>query len=412
MSTLKNYITYVVDNRGKTPPLSETGIELIEVNAIQDGRKCPDYDKVRKFVSGQTYSTWFRTGHPTVGDVLVTTVGAIGRVAYVGNARGCIAQNIVAIRPDSKRLDGNFLFYFMASENTQTRLSNLNIGVAQPSLKVPHLLDLEVAFPPLPTQRKIAAILSAYDDLIENNTRRIQLLEESAQLLYREWFVRFRFPGHERVRMVESDLGPIPEGWEMRPIGEVVPVLGGGTPSKAESSYWENGSITWYTPSDLTAANTMFISESSSQITELGLEKSSARMFPAYSVMMTSRATVGVVSINTTEACTNQGFIICVPNEIFSVYLLYYWIIENREKIISLASGATFKEITRTTFRQLPVLIPDKTTHKAFDQHMAAVGQQIQNLLRRNTLLHTTRDLLLPRLISGEVDVAELEIAG
>jgi type I restriction enzyme S subunit len=212
--------------------------------------------------------------------------------------------------------DERFAYYFLQTMH----LEQYDAGASNPTLNRNHIHLIPICYPPLPTQRKIAAVLSAYDDLIENNTRRIAVLEEMARLLYQEWFVRFRFPGHEDVAMVDSELGPVPEGWEVKPIGEAIETLGGGTPSTKNPEYWDNGTITWFTPSDLTSAGTMFISESSRQITELGFQKSSAHLFPPYSVMMTSRATIGVVAINTQEACTNQGFITCIPNERVSAY--------------------------------------------------------------------------------------------
>jgi type I restriction enzyme, S subunit len=267
--------------------------------------------------------------------------------------------------------------------------------------------DGNSASPPS-TQHKIAAILSAYDDLIENNARRIAILEEMARNLYREWFVHFRFPGHEGVRMVDG----VPEGWNIKDIGEVIDVLGGGTPSTQEPEYWVNGVVIWFSPSDLTAAGTMFIADSSKKITKLGLQKSSARLFPAYSVMMTSRATIGVTAINTREACTNQGFITCLPNEDISAYQIYFWIDKQREKIIGLASGATFKEINKATFRKLPIIVADKDTRNRFADILHPICKQIENLQAKNTNLRRTRDLLLPKLISGELDVSKLEIAG
>ena len=219
---LEQCLERIVDNRGKTPPLSESGIELIEVNAIVDGQKFPDFGRIRKYVSENTYTTWFRGGHPKNGDTLITTVGAIGRVAFVNKERGCIAQNVIALRPKADVVDPGFLFYYLSSADTQGRLNSLNIGVAQPSLKVPHLLALDIELLPLAVQRRIADILSAYDELIENNQRRIKILEEMARSLYREWFVHFRFPGHDKVKMVPSPLGPIPQGWEVKKLGEVL----------------------------------------------------------------------------------------------------------------------------------------------------------------------------------------------
>jgi type I restriction enzyme S subunit len=142
----------------------------------------------------------------------------------------------------------------------------------------------------------------------------------------------------------------------------------------------------------------------------LGLKKSSAKLFPAYSVMMTSRATIGVVSINTQPACTNQGFITCIPNEQLSMYLIYYWLISNKDKIINLASGATFKEINKTTFRKLPIVIPETKIQELFIQLLEPIFKQVENLQQKNNNLQKTRDLLLPKLISGQIDVENLDI--
>ena len=222
-------------------------------------------------------------------------------------------------------------------------------------------------------------------------------------MIYREWFVNFRFPGHENVGMVDSELGPIPEGWTVRLIGDVVQILGGGTPSTAEPSYWESGDVIWYSPSDLTAAGAMFVSDSSKHITRTGLERSSARLFPANSVMMTSRATIGVVAINRKPASTNQGFITCVPCGSVSTFQVFYWILDHKPKIISLATGATFKEINKATFRELRTLVAPKPVSETFRSMIEPLGGMIANLIDQNVLLRTTRDFLLPKLISGEV---------
>ena len=269
---------------------------------------------------------------------------------------------------------------------------------------------VKVTFPPLPTQRKIAAILSAYDDLIENNLRRIKILEEMAQNLYREWFIKFRFPGYQHAHFTDSSLGRIPEGWEVDTVEHTFAILGGGTPSKAVPEYWDKGTINWYSPTDLTATSSMFMEHSGNQISELGLKKSSARLFPPFSVMMTSRATLGVISINTTEACTNQGFITCVSNERFPLYTLYYWLKENVDYFISLGTGATFKEITKGVFKTIELVVPAQAIVTQFEETVRQFALQVMNLQRKNTTLHRTRDLLLPRLISGEVDVSELDI--
>lgn len=279
-----------------------------------------------------------------------------------------------------------------------------------PNINSSIVRSLELPVPPLPTQRKIAAVLSAYDDAVENNNRRIKLLEEIAQRIYREWFVDFRYPGHEDVPLVNSELGPIPQGWRVLPIGSVTPILGGGTPSKAVSEYWDDGTIVWYTPTDLTSADAMFVSASKLRITEEGLSRSSAKLFQAGSVMMTSRATIGVVSITGVPAATNQGFITCPTTEDLGKFHLYFWLHQQRELVVSLASGATFKEINKATFRQIPFLLADARIEKAFENLIGPMGEEIQSLLTAQRNLRTTRESLLPRLISGEVDVVDLNI--
>jgi type I restriction enzyme S subunit len=287
-------------------------------------------------------------------------------------------------------------------------IKNRAIGAAVPGINLGILKTLEVVLPPLHEQRRIASILSAYDDLIENNTRRIAILEEMARRIYEEWFVRFRFPGHENVRMVESELGLVPEGWAIEVVEDVTETLGGGTPSKTEPDFWTDGTINWYSPTDLTGAKTVFMEESGTKITELGLAKSSAKLFPPNSVMMTSRATLGVIAVNTTAACTNQGFIVCIPSVRMPTWLLFHWLKANASVFEGLATGATFKEITKGVFRKVKLTVPPSAIAAAFETLVGPMMDLVLRLERKNRNLRTTRDLLLPKLISGELDVSAL----
>jgi len=262
---------------------------------------------------------------------------------------------------------------------------------------------VRVPVPPLPVQRRIAGILSAYDELIENSQRRIKILESMARALYREWFVHFRFPGHENHPRVPSPLGKIPKGWEVKAVADSFGILGGGTPSRKEPGYWKDGTIQWFVPSDLTRAGTMFMDDSGDHITERGLAESSARLFPARSVMLTSRATIGAIAINTHEASTNQGFITCIPNEHASLYFLYHWLTENVPMFQGMASGATFKEISRGVFKTIEFVQPPKKLLRNFEDSVVPMAEQIHVFQRQIQNLRQTRDLLLPRLLSGLV---------
>lgn len=269
----------------------------------------------------------------------------------------------------------------------------------------------ELILPSSDLQVHIASILTAYDDLIENNTRRIEILEEMARRLYEEWFVHFRFPGHEAVGFKESELGEIPAGWEVKSVVDTFQIMGGGTPSKKVPEYWEDGDINWFSPTDLTRSSSAFMEESSSKITELGLKKSSAKLFPENSVMMTSRATIGVVAINTQPAATNQGFITCLPNNEFPLYLMYHWLKDNVETFISLGTGATFKEISKGTFKEIQLAVPPVDVSRAYQEVVGPMMQQVLLLQRKNANLRTQRDLLLPKLVSGEIDVSNILMA-
>lgn len=209
-----------------------------------------------------------------------------------------------------------------------------------------------------------------------------------------------RFPNYQNTKFNKG----IPEGWKIKKIENTFDILGGGTPSTNNFSYWE-GKINWYSPSDLTSTNSIFFKESSKKITELGLRKSSAKLFPPYCIMMTSRATIGVIGINIESACTNQGFITCIPNDKIPLFFLYYFLINNKESIEMMATGSTFLEITKSTFKKMNILIPKKELIQNFNQKVSPIFTQIENLQKQNQELTAIRDRLLPRLISGKLEV-------
>lgn len=329
----------------------------------------------------------------------------------------CVFESsLIRVRLDPDKADPEYYFRFFSSPEGRHRVLSIASQTAVSGIRGSDLARLPVPVPPIGVQHRIGAALRSFDDRIENNRRRIAILEEIARLIYQEWFVHFRFPGNEGNETINSEARPVPRGWEVRPVEGVCEVMGGGTPSRKNDRYWEDGPITWYTPSDLTSNNAMFAFDSTDHITEAGLAKSSAKLFPAGSVMMTSRATVGVVAISATEACTNQGFIVCLPSDDLSSYHLYFWLRDNVNLFLSLASGATFKELRRSTFRQLPIIVPPRDLERRFVERVGPMCELVSNLLRQNQVLVRARDLLLPRLVSGELDVSgfglDLETVG
>ena len=347
-----------------------------------------------------------------VGDIVLARRGDIGRCAYVAPQNAgwlCGTGSMKLSLPDGP-LSSKYLFYLLQTDSVIGWLNGVSVGATLKNLSAGAVSELPLCFPALELQHSICAILDALEELIENNQQRIRLLEETARILYREWFVNFRYPGHEDVPLVDSELGPIPGDWEICQVDEVMGVVGGGTPSKKEEGYWVDGTIQWYTPSDLTATGSMFASESGLKINELGLAKSSANLFPAGSVMMTSRATIGVLSFSTTEACTNQGFITCVPSERLSGSHIYFWLEAHVPLFLQIGTGATFKELTKSTFRKLPIAVPPVPLEEEFCSLVDPLLQSVLNLLRQQQVLQSSRDLLLPRLVSGDLDISDLDL--
>ena len=311
---------------------------------------------------------------------------------------------------DSSRLDLRFAYHLLNAPAVRKQIQATATG-SKVRHTAPKRIELVVvSLPDIQYQRQIGRVLDNLEELIENNRRRIEILEEMARLLFREWFVHFRFPEHEDVESVDSDLGPIPEGWEVLRVGDALETVGGGTPSKVIEEYWTEGDVQWFTPTDLTRAASAFVSGSSLRITGLGLKKSSAKLFSAGSVMMTSRATIGTISISTTEAATNQGFITCVPSKRLPSNYIYFWLHSNVDLFLSLAGGATFRELRKSTFRGLPILVPDQRQMDRFEEHVGPMMALTKNLLRQNQVLVEARDRLLPRLVAGELDVPELRL--
>lgn len=340
------------------------------------------------------------------GDIVIARTGATtGWAKFIQDPPDAVfASYLVRIRPKAGT-DPRFLGHVVTSGDYKRFIQQHLSGAAQPNANAQVLTSYPFPFPPLPIQRRIAGILSAYDDLIENCERRIRVLDEMARALYREWFVHFRYPGHEKVELVDSTLGRIPKGWEVHPVSEAFEILGGGTPSRKEPAYWEDGTIQWFAPSDLTAAKTMFMDRSAECITDRGLAESSAKLFPPMSVMMTSRATIGAIAINTAPACTNQGFITCIPNKRMPLLLLFHWLRENVPLFERMASGATFKEISRGVFRTIDVLLPPQHVAHEFEKIARPIAEQMLVFQRQRDNLRQTRDLLLPRLLSGQLSV-------
>lgn len=218
---IKEVCEAVVDCVNKTAPTSERVTPYIMIRTTNVKSGFVNLEDVRT-VELDIFEKWNRRTAPRRGDVILTREAPLGEVGMLrGNAKVFLGQRLMLYRADPCKLDPHFLLYSLQSDFLQGQIRSLGSGATVEHMRVPDAERLLVPLPPIELQARIGNILSAYDDLIENNTRRIKILEEMMQMIYREWFVIFRFPGHERVRMVESELGPIPEGWLPTKLGDL-----------------------------------------------------------------------------------------------------------------------------------------------------------------------------------------------
>jgi type I restriction enzyme S subunit len=371
------------------------------IKARDIGSRKIDCDNL-EFISEDTFKR-IKNYIVSKNDVCITIVGAnIGDVGIVPEfLNGAnLTENAVKLTKFKTSCSPTFISYVLSTPSYKSYMDVVAAGAAQPKLGLYKIQKIIINLPNFSTQQRIASILSAYDDLIEVNNQRIKLLEETARELYKEWFVRMRFPGYKKAKFVKG----IPKDWSIQKVGNTFEILGGGTPSTEKPEYWD-GDVNWYTPTDITGASGMFLQESSNKITEKGLKESSAKLFPSYSIMMTSRATIGAVGINITPGCTNQGFITCLPNKKVPFTFLYFWIVFNKEVFEMLGTGSTFLEITKGTFKRINIMTPTSELILKFHELVKPMFDQLEILQQQNTQLRQIRDRLLPRLVSGKLAV-------
>ena len=218
-----------------------------------------------------------------------------------------------------------------------------------------------------------------------------------AQAIFKSWFVDFK-PWD----------GVMPDGWREGAISDLGDVIGGSTPSKAKPEYYTVYGIAWITPKDLSINKSKFISRGADDITELGLRNSSARLMPRGTVLFSSRAPIGYIAIASGEICTNQGFKSIVPKKNVGTSFVYYFLIENLQAIENVASGSTFKEVSGSTMKGIPAIIPDDDTLRRFQEECTPIFEKQEILEAENANLADLRDTLLPRLMSGELSVADI----
>lgn len=337
--------------------------------------------------------------------VCVSCIGwQMGKVAMTTKT-SFTNQQINTIIPN-ENIVPDFLHYSLSTRREELKTLG-SVGTRTPILKKSAFEKLELYLPPYKNQKKIASILSIYDDLIENNTRRIEILEQMAKLVYEEWFVKFRFPGHKNVKMIPSELGEIPEGGKVKTLGELGKIVTGKTPStKKEENY--GNYIPFIKTPDM--HGNMFCISSLQCLSKTGEGSQKNKTLPANTLLVSCIGTVGVVSITSTESQTNQQINALIPFDFERLEYLYFELNKLKTHLENLgANGVTLTNVNKEKFQSIKIIDPDDVVKK-YHKIASPVFSQIKKLQLKNQNLRKTRDLLLPKLISGEIDVSDLDI--
>lgn len=320
-------------------------------------------------------------------------------VAMYGATAGNIAINFVPLTTnqaccnlqiDETKADYRYVYYYLKAN--YTKLASLANGGAQQNLNAKLVKDFSVVLPSLQVQSNIADILWSVDDKIELNNKINENLERQAQAIYQNLFID------------NTDLE-----WQHGTINDLGAVIGGSTPSKSKPEYYTENGIAWITPKDLSVNKAKFIWHGENDITELGLKNSSASIMPAGTVLFSSRAPIGYIAIAAGEITTNQGFKSVVPKPEIGTAFVYYFLKHNLPIIEGMASGSTFKEVSGSTMKNVPAVIPDSETLGRFNDFCKPIFAQQQILEEQNQSLAALRDSLLPKLMSGKIDIFDIQ---
>lgn len=319
------------------------------------------------------------------------------------NPKALLVQRVARLRSHNEG-DQTFLRYVIASPAFLQYIDTITTGVSIPHISGSDIGKYEFHLPDMGVRNKIAAILSAYDDLIENNLQRIKLLEEMAQITYEEWFVRMKFPGHETAQWNKAT--GLPEGWRIIKTGDVFKTSSGGTPSRKNPEYFGEG-VKWIRTQEL---NDGLILDANESITELGLKNSSAKVFPKNTVLLAMYGnTIGETGYLTFESATNQACCAFLTDE-FSSYYLHQYLKINKQQVLNLRMGAAQENISQDIIKKMPILLPSEDVIQLFGRTASALYKSMESILKQNELLREAREILLPRLMTGVIDVDQVEV--
>lgn len=373
------------------------GIPVIMPKDILDGKvNCETVARVSEETANRLHRHRLRPR-----TIVVPRRGEITKRAFIkAEQEGWLCgTGCLQIVLSGEKLLPEFLYYFMEQQHVVRWLEQHAVGTTMLNLSASIVSNLPVRYPNAGTQRAIADVLSAYDDLIENNRRRMALLEESARLLYREWFVRLRFPGHEHTPIVNG----LPAGWDGALLDDLCLIGRGASPRPI--AQFMGGDIPWFKIGDATASESFYIFQTEEHVIEDGAKRSV--MVEPGSLILSNSATCGIPYFTAVGGCVHDGWLHFSQFKRISQEFLYCYLYFKREELVSSVSdGSTQKNLNTAAVGRLRVALPKNDVLLAqFDDAIRPMFEMVLNLARQNISLRSARGLLLPRLMSGELTV-------
>ena len=369
-------------------------IRYLDTGSITEGR----IDEIQTLYPGVDKIPSRARRKASVGDILFSTVRPNQKhygIIEAGTENLLVSTGFTVVTVDTTIADPYFIYYYLTQSSVIESLQAIaeQSTSTYPSIKPSDIEDIELDLPELETQKKIGSTLRMLDRKITLNEEINDNLEQQAQSYFQELFVDNADPE-----------------WAIGTISDLGTVVGGSTPSKAKPEYYTESGIAWITPKDLSINKSKFVSHGENDITELGLKNSSAAIMPEGTVLFSSRAPIGYIAIAAGEVTTNQGFKSVVPKPEIGTPFVYFFLKNTLPVIEGMASGSTFKEVSGSTMKNVPAVIPDAETLAKFSDFCAPIFAQQRILEEQNQSLATLRDNLLPKLMSGEIDVSAVQL--
>lgn len=396
---LKDCCHSISDGDHLPPPKSDSGVPFVTIANI-DATNHIDFGNTM-FVPFEYYNSLNEIRKAKCNDILYSVVGSFGKPVLIKEDKPFAFQRHIAIlRPNNEIADSRFLYYVMLSRDFYMQADTVAIGAAQRTISLTALRNMEVELPFMEIQYRIATILSRYDSLIENYQKQIKLLEEAAQRLYKEWFIDLHFPGHENTNIIDG----VPEGWERKKALDFFEMSIGKTPTRAQKQWFTDGNdgIPWVSISDM--KDIMFVQDTSEELTSEACEKFNVKIVPKGTILLSFKLTVGRVSFAGTDVCTNEAIAhFQKEGDDWKAYTLLYLRNYNYDSLGN-TSGIS-KAVNSTIIKNMPFVMPSISILQEFSHKVLPLFKQTESLQSQLRLLTEARDRLLPKLMSGEIEV-------